>query len=164
MTKPINEFNWRRGLSLTTLLPALFALASCVSLHSDFDPPTVTVTSLRSVQSDSPGINFELVLKVVNPNRYPLKLAGVAYTLSLEDREVVTGVGKDLPTIDGYDEGLITLTASLSVLQTMRLMGDLVNEPRDHLRYELNTKLDLGTLHSPVRVKDAGRISLAPPN
>jgi LEA14-like dessication related protein len=145
---------------LPLMLLLIIALPGCATLQSGYETPTVTVTSFRVVQADSPGLNFEVVLKVANPNPNSLNLRGVSYTISLEDRELITGVGNDLPTIDAYGEGLLTLTASMSMIETFQLLGDLMGSPRSSLRYELQTKLDIGALYPAIRVTDSGVIKL----
>jgi LEA14-like dessication related protein len=145
---------------LPLMVLMMIALPGCATLQSGFETPTVTVTSFRVVQADSPGLNFEVILKVVNPNPDALKLRGVTYTISIEDRELITGVGNDLPTIDAYGEGLLTLTASMSMIETFQLLGDLMGSPRSSLRYELQTKLDIGALYPAIRVTDSGVIKL----
>ena len=147
-----------RTLCLITLLAGNFA---CTSILSDFEEPTVTVSALRSVPGDGTGLNFEIDLKVVNPNSATLKLRGVAYTIRIEGRELINGVGKDLPVIDAYSEGTITLTASASMFEAFQLLGDLMSKPnRGMLRYEIDTKLDIGTLYPTIRVQDSGEIRL----
>ena len=149
----------------TRLATAVLALllAGCMQMSPDYEQPTVTVSSFRAVPGNGPGLNFAVDLKVINPNREPLELQGVAYTISVEGRKLITGVGKDLPVIDGYSEGTISLTASASMMQGLRLLGDLMDSPnRDTLSYELDTKLDVGTFYPAIRVKDVGEFQLNP--
>jgi len=150
--------------NLYSLLACLLiaVLPGCTSLDSDFETPTVTINSFRAVPSDSGAPSFEIGLRVLNPNREALDLQGVAYTISLEGRELVTGVGKDLPVIPAYSEGIFTVTASASLFQGFRLITDLMNSPKEKLSYEVATKLDVGTFRPAIRVKDAGEISLIP--
>jgi len=137
-------------------------LSGCTSLDRDFETPTVTIDSFRAIPSDAGAPSFEIGLRVVNPNSQALELQGVAYTISLEGRQLVTGVGKDLPVIPGYSEGFFTVTASASLFQGFRLITDLMSTPKDKLSYEVSTKLDVGTFRPAIRVKDSGEISLAP--
>lgn len=45
---------------------------------------------------------FEIVLHITNPNRDPLELEGISYTIHLEGNKVMSGVANDLPTkVDG---------------------------------------------------------------
>jgi len=163
----LTEQPQRKIFRVTILLASLLAaplvgLQGCASINADYEEPAVTVTSFRAVPTESAALNFEIGLRVVNPNRDPLELQGVAYTITLEGRKLITGVGKDLPVIDGYSEGAFTLNASASLFQAIQLLGDLMNDPKERIRYELDTKLDVGTFRPAIRVRNSGEISLQP--
>ena len=152
------ELIWRTGL----IVACTFAIQACATLQGDYDPPAVTVSSFRAIPGEGPAPSFEIGLRVVNPNSEALQLQGVAYTISLEGRKLMTGVGKDLPVVPGYGEETFKLTASASMFQAIQLIGDLMNEPKSTVSYELETKLDVGTFRPAIRVKDSGEISLQP--
>ena len=103
---------------------------------------------------------FEIDLHVVNPNREALKLIGVSYTVSLEGHELIKGVGNDLPVIEGYGEGDITLNASADLFAGMGLIRELMSSHKDTLSYSFEAKLDPGALRPSIRVKDSGEVSL----
>lgn len=146
-----------------TLLTVLVSLSGCAALQPDFEMPIVSINSFRAVPSTGALPAFEIGLRVVNPNRQPLALQGIAYTISLEGRELITGVGQDLPVIDGYGEGTFTVTAAASLFEGLRLLNDLMNTPKDTLSYDVATKLDIGPWRPAIRVRDRGELSLAPP-
>ncbi|MDH3339353.1 MAG: LEA type 2 family protein [Gammaproteobacteria bacterium] len=106
--------------------------------------------------------SFAIGLRVINPNREPLELVGVSYTVSLEGHEIIKGVGNELPVIDAYGEGEFNLTASANLFAGIRLITDLMRNDRDSFRYELEAKLDIGAFRPAIRVRDAGEISLRP--
>lgn len=143
---------------------AILALTTigCAGVPSDYDTPTVKVRSFLPVTSGGALPDFEIVLRVVNPNREPLKLTGLAYTIALEGRDLMTGVSNDLPTIPAYGEGDLSVTASVSLIQGFQLLRDLMETPRDRLAYTLTAKLDLGTFYPALRIKDSGEVAFAP--
>ncbi len=145
-------------IAITSVLVLL--VAGCTSLRPDFETPTVTVKSLRAVPSDGAFPDFEIVLRVVNPNAYQLKLAGVAYTISLAGRDVVTGVGSDLPAIAAYGEGDVTLNASADLFAGLSVLKDIVTTGNDSVAYEFEAKLDPGVLSPAIRIRDTGTLSL----
>jgi LEA14-like dessication related protein len=104
---------------------------------------------------------FEIDLHVVNPNREALKLVGVSYTVSIEGHELVQGVGNDLPVIEGYSEGDLTLYASANLFAGLALIRDMMSSQMDTLSYSFEAKLDPGALRPTIRVKDAGEVSLS---
>jgi len=142
-------------ISLTSLL-----LSACATMSPGFETPSVTVSSFKTVPAESGMPKFEIGLRVLNPNSEALELKGVAYTISVEDRELIKGVGNDLPVIEGYGEGEFTVTAAASLFEGAMLLKDLVNKPQDALSYSFEAKLDVGTFIPAIRVKDEGEFSL----
>jgi LEA14-like dessication related protein len=146
-----------------SLLASLLVLVSgCAGLQTDFKEPTVSVTSFRALPSEGMAPRFEIGLHVTNPNRTALALAGVSYTVSLEGRQILTGVANDLPEIKAYGEGDIMLQATADPFNSISLLADLIRQPRDTFAYELEAILDLGGMYPNVNVDKKGQISLAP--
>lgn len=150
-------------IRLPLLLVLLGALNACTTLRPDFEQPSVTVSSFKPVYGGAGIPSFEIGLRVVNPNSFPLELQGLSYAVELAGREVVTGAGNDLPVIAAYGEGTFTVTAAVSMFEGFRLMGDLMAKPTDRIPYKVSTKLDVGTFMPAIRVKDEGELTLAPP-
>jgi LEA14-like dessication related protein len=143
------------------LVFATILLAGCAGLRPGWETPTVTVKAVRAIPSGGVLPEFEIDLHVVNPNREALKLVGVSYTVSLEGHELIQGVGNDLPVIEGYGEGDITLNASADLFAGVGLIRDLMSSGRDTLSYSFEAKLDPGALRPSIRVRDSGEVSLS---
>ncbi len=139
---------------------AAVLLAGCAGMRPGWETPTVTVKSVRAIPSQGMLPEFEIDLHVVNPNREALKLAGVSYTVSLEGYKLIQGVGNDLPVIDGYGEGDITLNASADLFAGVGLVRELITSGKETLAYSFEAKLDPGALRPSIRVKDSGEVSL----
>ena len=148
---------------LSFIIVVGLALSACASMRPGFETPTVNVSSFRALPSESGMPKFEIGLHVINPNSEALTLKGVAYTVSVEGRELIKGVGNDLPVIDGYGEGEFTVTATASLFEGAMLLKDLLNKPQDALSYAFEAKLDVGTFIPAIRVKDEGEFSLQAP-
>jgi LEA14-like dessication related protein len=141
---------------------ALLALGACASLSPQYEQPSVSLSSFRALPSEGMTPAFEIGLRVINPNPSPLELAGVVYTISIEGHDLVKGVGKGFPVIDGYGQGEITLTASANLLAGIRLLGDLMQVNDDALDYDFEARLDLSGLHPSIRVHESGAFNLQP--
>jgi len=75
-------------------------------------------------------------LRVQNPNKQALDIAGISYSIALLDREVITGVTNDVPLIAPYSEEVVTLEAGFNLVQLLRLltgMGRTTGEALDYL-------------------------------
>lgn len=146
----------------TLFLLAMASLPGCASLQPNFETPGVTVTSFRILPSSGLAPEFEIGLRVSNPNPQALNLRGVAYTASLDGRELIKGVANDLPTIEAYGTGDVTLTATPDVMGGIQFFTELMRDPRDAVKYELEAKLDVGSFVPAIRVRDRGEIALRP--
>lgn len=147
-------------LRLLAPLAALL-LGACATLSPDYEQPTVVLTALRALPSEGMAPAFEIGLRIINPNPQPLELEGVVYTVSVQGHELVKGVGKGFPVIDGYSEGEVTLTASANLLAGIRFIGDMMQTGQEALEYTFEAKLDLGGLYPSIRVREQGRLDLA---
>ena len=136
-------------------------LAGCAGMSPGWETPTVTVKSVRAIPSDGMLPEFEIDLHIVNPNREALKLVGVSYTVSLEGHELIKGVGNELPVIEGYGEGDITLNASADLFAGVGLIRELMSSEKDTISYSFEAKLDPGALRPSIRVRDTGEVSLS---
>jgi len=150
-----------KAMQIASALLLTALLSACAVMSPGFESPTVTVQSFRPIASTSgTGLpSFEIGLHVTNPNLQPLELAGVSYTISLDGKEVIKGVGNDLPVIDGYGEGSFTVTAGFDVFAGIQLFRSLMNEDSDSFKYSFDAKLDPGAFKRKIRVSDSGTIS-----
>ena len=144
------------------LLPIVFIFSSCAPLQPGFETPVVSISSFEALPSQGVVPQFEIGLHIVNPNRTALNLKGVVYTISLEGRKLVTGVTNELPVIEAYSEGDILLNASVDLFSSIGFFTDLIrNRNLEKISYQINAKLDVGTLHPVIRVTKEGELSLS---
>ena len=151
------------GKKLALILVAAASLSGCAGLGSGYETPTVSVQSFRPIASANGGglPTFEISLHVINPNLEPLELAGISYTISLDNHDLIKGVGNDLPAIEGYGEGSLTVTAGFSVIAGIRLFRSLMQKDNDSFDYSFRAKLDPGAFKRKIRISDSGSISLS---
>ncbi|HNP34849.1 MAG TPA: LEA type 2 family protein [Woeseiaceae bacterium] len=138
---------------------AVLVLQACAGMRPGYETPSVTVNAFRVLPSAGTLPNFEIGLEVVNPNREALKLKGIAYTVSLEGQEVIKGVGNDLPVIEPYGTGQVTVTAAANLFAGIRLFREMMASQKGHFDYEFEAKLDLGGFYPPIRVKESGSLA-----
>ena len=142
------------------LLLCAALLSACATLRPGFEEPTVTLTSFRALPGEGMSPSFEVGLRIINPNPDDLELRGIVYTISLEGREVIKGVGKDFPTIEAYAQEDIVIVASAQLISGLQLLADLMATQRDALDYAFEAKLDLGGPYPSIRVSEGGRLNL----
>ncbi|TRO78555.1 LEA type 2 family protein [Desulfuromonas acetexigens] len=142
------------------MLAAILFLGGCLAMSPGFETPTVGLKSFRFLPSDGGVPRFEIGLHVVNPNRSALKLEGIVYSVVLAGHKVITGASADLPVIDAYSEGDVTLTATADLLRSIGLFSSLFKNPQKPFSYDLEAQLDIGRLHPRIKIHEKGEISL----
>ena len=142
------------------LFIAIIFTAGCATLHPDYEPPSVTVRSFRTIPTEGGAPRFEIGLHIINPNANDLNLRGIAYTVSLEGHKILTGVANELPVIQGYGTGDVTLDAAVDLINSITLIADLVQQPRESFAYKFNAKLDIGAFLPKIHATREGMISL----
>jgi LEA14-like dessication related protein len=142
------------------LAGALLLLAGCVSIPSDFKEPAVSLVSITPQIENLFAPEFDVVLRVTNPNRMALDVAGIHYTIHLQGNKLIDGVANDLPIIAAYGEADIGLRARADLMAGINLLSDLLKQPDRNVDFELNAEIDLGTLYPMIRVQRSGTISL----
>lgn len=143
-----------RVLSIIFLVPVL--LAGCANLAPGFEEPSVEVISIKLKNTNSLSPDFDIALRVTNPNRDALSVEGMTYTLFLAQKKIVSGVAGDLPRIPAYGEAVVKLQASLDLFGSLSLLNDLMNTYRESVDYQLVAKLDLGRLYPTITITREG--------
>ncbi len=150
----------KASVILQGLIILLFT--GCAGMQPGYETPSVIITDFRALPSDEIAPRFQIVLHIINPNRTPLELKGLAYTVTLEGHKILTGVSNKLPVIDPYGEGDVTLVATTDLFSGISLFVDLMKQQKDTFSYLLDVKMDPGGFSRNIHVKKEGDISLAP--
>lgn len=144
---------------LILLLVILFQ--GCAGLGTGYEAPSVSVSSFRALPGEGVVPRFEIGLHIVNPNREPLDLVGVAYTITVEGHRILTGAANDLPRIAAYGEGDIRLQAGVDLISSILFFRDLARGgDQDQFTYTLEAKLDVGAFTPVIRVSQKGDFNL----
>lgn len=135
-------------------------IGGCASMPSDFEEPVLTVSSIAFRNSNSITPRFDIQLHVTNPNRDPLKLQGMSYSLNLAGNKVVTGVANELPEVPAYGEADMQISAEVSLFGSIRLLNDLMTRQTYQIEYAFEAKLDVGRMRPRIRINHSGAIAL----
>ena len=142
------------------VLVVLLMLSSCASIMPEVDPPKVTLESFKSVPGEGGAPRFEIKLRIVNPNKQSLDIAGISYSVEIFDKELISGVTNEVPLVEAYTEEVVTLEAGLQLFQLVRLLAGLGQEPTDTLDYRFSAKIDFKGFVPTQRIEDSGSIKL----
>lgn len=158
--------NSNPAITLARILMAvpIVIVAGCAGFGQGREMPNVSVQSFRTVPGPEAGLPmFEIGLIVLNPNPEPLRLQGVAYSIHLDGQRLLDGVSNEMPVIEGYGQGTVTLSAAVNILGGIRLVNSLLRSPRQTFDYEFSARLDPEGFARDIRVTESGRIDLTGP-
>ncbi len=143
-----------------TAVLIVLCLSACASLTPEFDPPKVSLESFNSLPSEGGAPRFEIKLRVANPNKQTLDIAGIAYSVELLGKELISGVTNEVPVIEGYTEEVVTLEAGLQLFELVRLITGLGNVNTEALDYRFSAKIDFNGFIPTQRIEETGQINL----
>ncbi len=150
----------KSGRLLVVHLLVLFLASGCATLPSDFKEPGVSLVSVTPRILNRIAPEFDIVLRVTNPNRSALEIAGLSYTIHLERIKVIEGVANDLPKVPAYGEAEVKLSATADLFGGLQVLGGLLTDPTEPVDFEFNAQLDLGTFYPMININKTGVISL----
>lgn len=143
-----------------TCVIALVLLSACATITPQLDPPKINIEDFRSLPAEGGAPRFEITLRVTNPNAQALDIVGISYSVELLGRELITGVSKNIPSIGGYSEGLVTLEAGLQLFELLRLLASVGNQGDGPLEYRFLAKIDFAGFVPTQRIEESGEIAL----
>ena len=118
-------------------------LSGCASLSPDFDEPTVEVISIKALPAKGFEQNFEIGLKLTNPNNFELPFNGISCELSVAGATLARGVTADIPTAGAYGEARFVVPVSTSVIGGFKVIKALMDNQGQGISYQLKAKLDI---------------------
>ena len=148
----------KKWVGYCMLLLSLVFSGGCATLFGEQDPPAISMESFRTVTSEESGFpRFEVTLRVANPNKTALKIAGIAYSIEILGKELIMGVTDEVPVIEPYSEELVKLEAGLQVVGILRLMASLGTPPKEAMDYRFSAQIDFESFLPTQRIDHTGK-------
>ncbi len=137
----MNNFSgWcRKCISMLVLL-----LSGCAGLPNGMEAPSVTIADFAVGDAGSLfEQQFNLKLRVQNPNGEDLKIDGVAFTLDVNDTPFASGVGNQAITVARFGSGFMPVNAYSSLGGMIRQLGGFLQGDLRTMRYRIKGNLSL---------------------
>lgn len=149
-----------KGLTGALLAVLLFAVAACGTAEPV--PPQVRVVDLRLIDSSVFEQRFEIDLRIGNPNDFALPLDGLTFDLEVNGAAFARGFSDQRVTIPRLGEGLVSVSASTTLMDMVQQM--LLLAERGDLTYRLTGQAFLNSLQRrSVPYQSEGSFRLSPP-
>lgn len=125
-------------------ITVLFFLSGCATMSLDYTEPNVELISFKVLPVNGFEQNFEIGLKLTNPNNFELPINGISYQLSVAGETLAHGVTSNIPTTGAYSESRFVVPVSTSLLGGIRVIKKLLNRQKKDIGYQLKSKIDIG--------------------
>jgi len=115
----------------------------CAGVTQSIKPPRVNITDLRIEDVKPLETAFQVELRIVNPNDFPLTVKGIECDLELNDQKFGSGVSGDTVTIPAFGTDVVSLLVYSSMINLVR---GLIKLPgREQLSYRIKGSLRVAT-------------------
>jgi len=148
-------------IHLTLIILVVALLSGCAStMNPNFESPVVSLHTFKVLPQQGITPSFEIGLQIINPNRDPLELQGIYYTVAVEGYKILAGVSDELPTVKPYSKADITLIANVDIVRGISFISSLMQDPRDSFEYSFDAKLDPGGFTPKILIQEKGKFNL----
>jgi len=128
----------------------LFILSGCAGLGKPVQEPQVTLVDMQMLEVKPLEAIFQISLRVMNPNEYPLAMQGLNCDLKIDGKHFATGLANEPREIPAFGTGVIPVTVYASTLKMFTSVMQIVQQVDQQrsgmqpLRYELTGKIRVG--------------------
>lgn len=138
-----------------------FLISGCATLGHNFQAPQLNLVDLKMLSSTGFEQQFEVKLRIQNPNSVPLPVKGMSYDIYLLGDKFASGVSNNAMELGAYSEQLVTFNVSTHLLQAGQSLLRLFSSNQSVIDYSLNAKIDTGNfLLGRVPVTKSGKVEL----
>ncbi|WP_440875697.1 LEA type 2 family protein [Thalassotalea sp. PLHSN55] len=140
---------------------SLWILSGCASMNLDYKEPSVEVTSFKMLPANGFEQNFEIGLKLTNPNNFELPINGISYQLNVAGESLAHGVAADIPTAAAFGESRFVVPVSTSLFGGFKVLRSLMSKQGQDISYQLKADIDIDIPFMPtITVTEDGAIPL----
>ncbi|HRH79100.1 MAG TPA: LEA type 2 family protein [Cellvibrionaceae bacterium] len=148
-----------KKIAIVAAVLAAALLSACNPL-AKFQQPQVQLSNLAVLQRQGFEQLFLLKLKVTNPNKMALPIAGLQYQVRLNGFDVFSGNATDIPQLKAYSDTYIELPVSANLISAGAVLASLLVSEHPTINYQLNATFDLTGVLPDFRVNEKGLVNL----
>jgi len=142
---------------LVAFAGASLAVAGCVGIGQQVEPPEVFVVGLEPLQGGNFEQRFRIDLRVQNPNDFELEISGIDFDLDLNGIRLTRGLSNEAVTIPRLGEAIMPVPATTTVFDLVR---QVINAPSlEGMEYQVHGRVFLSNPPlGPVEFNRSGRM------
>jgi LEA14-like dessication related protein len=118
-------------------------MTGCAGLPSGMEPPAVTISDLGLGNAGLLEQQFNLRLRIQNPNSQELKIDGMAFDLEINDQLFAQGVGNAAVTVPRYGSGFMPVEAVSTLGGLLKQFNTLARGDKPVFKYRIKGTLSV---------------------
>ena len=118
-------------------------VAGCAGLPAGMQAPSITVADFGVGNAGLFEQQFNLKLRIQNPNPDEFKIDGIAFDLDINDQSFAKGVGNQSVTVPRYGSGFMQVEAVSNLGGVVRQFGRLATGDKPALKYRIKGTLSI---------------------
>ena len=142
----------------TLALAVALLLAGCAGLGQKLETPRVNLVGLKVLDLQLFEQRFGLTLRVQNPNRTDLTIAGISFEVELNDREFARGVDNQKVQVPAFGESLLEVTVVSTLFSLVDQLRDLNRQTATPLDYRIHGRISLAGSPISIPFEEKGRL------
>jgi LEA14-like dessication related protein len=141
---------------------AIILLSGCAGVKPKLEEPSVKVANIKLLPMQGFVQPIQVDLLISNPNDRDLSLRGIAYTVGIENFDVLSGVENRLPILPSYQETPVSVVVSANLIQILQLAQHMSGRNAvNNINYNFTAKLDFSAWLPSYTVTEKGVFSLS---
>lgn len=147
---------------------SLLLLSGCAGLGKSVQEPQVTLVDMQMLEVKPLEAIFQISLRVMNPNDYPLVLQGLTCDLKIDGKHFADGLGNIPMEIPAFGTDVVPVTVYASTLKMFSSVMQILQQVDQQrsgmqpLRYELTGRIRMGGgLNRSVPFHTRGELNLS---
>ena len=130
------------AIAATALLIAA-ALTGCSGLPLGAQPPSVTIADFGVGNAGLFEQQFNLKLRIQNPNPEELRVDGMAFELEINEQSFAKGVGNQTVTVPRYGSAFMPVEAVSTLGGLIRQFGRIAQGDKPVFKYRIKGSLSI---------------------
>ncbi len=130
------------GIAAVALLVAT-ALSGCAGLPPGAQAPAVTISDFGVGNAGLFEQQFNLKLRIQNPNPEEFRVDGMAFDLEINDQAFARGVGNQAVTVPRYGSAFMTVEAVSTLGGLIKQFGRIAQGDKPVFKYRIKGSLSI---------------------
>ena len=131
------------GRKFATVMLAAVALAGCAGLPPGSQPPSITIADVGVGGASLFEQQFNLKLRIQNPNPDDFRVDGIAFDLDVNDHAFAKGVGNQAVTVPRFGSGFAEVEAVSTLGGLIRQFSHLTQGAKPVFKYRIKGSLSI---------------------